>query len=162
MMYRIKEQGRKNAMKRWISLLLVFAMTFSLCGGINLTAYADDGGSIALTEESTEHVHDHVHEELEEYSEENNSYTPEEPAPTTQYTVADAAINNSGSIEHVDSQGDISNAPIDVGDGVTIELTNDEDTSVAKAASNGDTILAFTSDVHNTGSTSIGTWIDSI
>ena len=75
-------------MKRWISLLLVFAMTLSLCGGINLTAYAD--GTIEIANESQtvspaspEETHEHDHDHAEEASASGGTIaiTPDEPEP---------------------------------------------------------------------------------
>ncbi len=77
-------------MKRWISLLLVFAMTLSLCGGINITAYAD--GSIELSKESTEHVHEHVHDEEEEAQSGSIDFAPEEAAGEEQGDSSDGMI----------------------------------------------------------------------
>ena len=74
-------------MKRWISLLLVFAMTLSLCGGINLTAYAEDGnGTIEMAEEVHDHDHDHAY--TDGSGEESEDYLPEGSSPAEQSAAA--------------------------------------------------------------------------
>jgi hypothetical protein len=134
-------------MKRWLSLLLVFAMTFSLCGGINLTAYAD--GTIEIADESqvvSPETLDEVAdtEEPEEVSGGSIDFTPEEPEDP-----------DAGVITIED-------------DGVGSIALADGEQSAAKAVADNPnkTVLAFTSDTHNksdnTAANRLGTWIDTV
>ncbi len=130
-------------MKRWISLLLVFAMAFSLCGGINLTAYADEG-TIEIADSSTV-VSPETLDDAYGYAEYEES---DDAIPEGSAADADAAGSIISTEEYeAESAGTIAQSPIEVANGVTIALDGEE-APTAKAV-DGTTYLAFTSDIHN-------------
>ncbi len=138
-------------MKRWLSLLLVFAMVFSLCGGINLTAYAEEG-SIEIADSSTV-VSPETLDDIVDYEEPETASEPE----------AQGEIASGWTEEEAFSAGSIEQAPEEP-DGGVIALDGEEAPTTEIPKPTGLTVLTFTSDTHNKSGNQaanrLGSWLD--
>ncbi len=135
-------------MKRWISLLLVFAMAFSLCGGISLTAYADTG--------------------IIEIASDSQTVSP---APENEFSDAEEqALVSDGSIDFTpqeaeEGESDDSSAEIVIAEDESAGsiVLDAKDASLAEST-DGKTVLAFTSDIHNaennTAANRLNSWLN--
>ena len=125
-------------MKRWISLLLVLMMVFSLCAGNSVTAYADGPDESAAPVESSTQVEEPAAEEpaaeeptAEETAEEDSA--PVEPAaeePAAETSPSETAQPEEDAAEELDEEtntvegeqvdaADIADEQVDAADAVT-------------------------------------------